>query len=289
MDTIFEIIESVPELSRWDFISLCLVSFFTSLVSATFGLGGGAMLVAIIASLLNPVAIIPIHAVIQMNSNLFRAILLWPHIKFIWMLPFVIGSIVGVSVGGQIVLTIPKYLLQGVIGLFILYSLWGPSIKVIKSSWMSFIGIGVVSSFATMFVGGTGLLVAPFVKATTEERRMTVATHAAFMSCQHGVKILTFGFLGFTFSPYLTLMVIMILLGIIGTWGGKRILTSMSEKVFRLAFNTVLTLLATRLIYQSLKHGLFKFGKILVSICYYIYLRLSFSWLYLFILLNNSD
>ena len=85
MDTIFEIIESVPELSRWDFISLCLVSFFTSLVSATFGLGGGAMLVAIIASLLNPVAIIPIHAVIQMNSNLFRATLLWPHIKFIWI------------------------------------------------------------------------------------------------------------------------------------------------------------------------------------------------------------
>ena len=69
MDTIFEIIESVPELSRWDFISLCLASFFTSLVSATFGLGRGAMLVAIMASLLNPMVIITIHAVIQIYSG----------------------------------------------------------------------------------------------------------------------------------------------------------------------------------------------------------------------------
>ena len=183
--------------------------------------------------------------------------MLWTHIKFMWMLPFVIGTTIGVSVGGQIVFAIPKYLLQGIIGLFILYSLWGPSIKAIKSSWLSFVGIGVVSSCATMFVGGTGLLVAPFIKATTDERRMTVATHAAFMSWQHGVKILTFGLLGFAFAPYLPLMIGMILLGITGTWLGKNILTSMSENVFRLAFNTVLILLATRLIYQSVRHGLF--------------------------------
>ena len=257
MDTISEIIGSVPQLSSWAFISLCLVSFFTSLISAIFGLGGGAMLVTIMASLLNPLAVIPIHAVIQMNSNLFRAIMLWTHIKFMWMLPFVIGTTIGVSVGGQIVFAIPKYLLQGIIGLFILYSLWGPSIKAIKSSWLSFVGIGVVSSFATMFVGGTGLLVAPFIKATTDERHMTVATHAAFMSWQHGVKIMTFGLLGFAFAPYLPLMIGMILLGITGTWLGKNILVSMSESVFRLAFNTLLTLLATRLIYQSVKSGLF--------------------------------
>ena len=93
--------------------------------------------------------------------------------------------------------------------------------------------------------------------AITDERRVTVATHATFMSCQHGVKILTFGLLGFTFAPYLPLMVIMIILGTTGTWVGKSILTKMSEKKFRLAFNTVLILLATRLIYESVKSELF--------------------------------
>ena len=257
MTDIYEIIGSVPQLSRGAFITLCLVSFFTSLISATFGLGGGVMLVTSMASLLNPLAVIPIHAVIKVNSNLFRAIMMWSHIKFIWMLPFVIGTVAGVSIGGQIVFAIPKYLLQGIIGFFILYSLWGFSSKAIKPSWLSFIGIGVISSFATMFVGGTGSLVAPFIKATTDERRMTVATPAAFMSWQHGVKILIFGLLGFAFAPYFPLMSVMIVFGIIGTWWGKSILTGMRERVFVLAFNAVLILLATRLIYQAVRHGLF--------------------------------
>ena len=101
-----------------------------------------------------------------------------------------------------------------------------------------------------MFVGGgIGSFVAPFIKATTDTRCLTVAIHAAFMSWQHGVKILTFGLLEFAFAPDLPLMIGMILLGIIGTWLGRSILTRMPKRVFRRAFNTVLTLLATRLIY----------------------------------------
>ena len=70
MAIIDEIIGSVPQLSSGAFITLCLVSLFTSLISAAFGLGGRVMLVAIMTSLLNPVVVIPIYAVIQMNSNL---------------------------------------------------------------------------------------------------------------------------------------------------------------------------------------------------------------------------
>jgi len=81
---------------------------------------------------------------------------------------------------------------------------------------------------------------------------MTVATHAAFMSWQHGVKILTFGFLGFSFAPYISLIVSMILFGIVGTWSGKTILLWMPEQIFRKAFSFVLTVLALRLLYESL-------------------------------------
>ena len=251
MDFVNEIINSAPELSDVAFISLCLVSFFTSVISAAFGLGGGAMLVTIMASLLNPIAIIPIHAVIQLNSNFFRALMMWRHIQLTWMLPFVIGSIIGVAIGGQVVFALPKYLLQGIIGLFILWTLWGPATKAMKASWITFTSVGIFSSFATMFVGGTGPLVAPFVRSTTDERQATVSTHAAFMSWQHGIKILTFGVLGFTFTPYIPLMLGMIVFGIMGTWSGKNILTWMPEKAFKIAFNTVLTILAIRLLWEA--------------------------------------
>ena len=256
MDFIQEIIVSVPEISGSEFITLCLTSFFTSVISASFGLGGGLMLVTVMASILPPLAIIPVHGVIQLSSNLSRAMMMWRHIKLTWMMPFVIGTLIGATIGGQLVVAVPTHLLQGIIGLFILYSLWGPSMKAITSSWTTFIGIGAFASFVTMFVGGTGPLVAPFIRATTTERRMTVATHAAFMSWQHGIKILAFGLLGFAFSTYAPLVIVMILLSILGSWSGKTILTWMPEKVFRIAFNTVLALLATRLLYEALTHGI---------------------------------
>ncbi len=251
MDLISEVISSIPGVSQEAFIILCIASFVTSVVSAAFGLGGGAMLIIICASLLPPLAIIPVHGVIQMSSNLSRALMLWRNIQYAWMLPFVIGTVIGAGIGGQIVFALPKHLLQGIIGVFILYSLWGPAMKALNSSWITAVGLGGFASFATMFVGGTGPLVAPFIKANTGDRRVTVATHAAFMSWQHGIKILTFGILGFAFSTYAVLIAVMIITGVVGTWCGKTILTWMPEKIFRLAFNTVLTLLALRLLYES--------------------------------------
>jgi uncharacterized membrane protein YfcA len=144
-----------------------------------------------------PLAIIPVHAVVQVGSNFFRATMMWRNILFRWMPTFVIGTLIGAAVGGQIVFALPKYLLQGIIGIFVLYAVWGPKMKAMEPSRIRFAVVGAVASFATMFAGATGPLIAPFIKASTTDRMMTVATHAAFMSWQHGVKILAFGFLGF--------------------------------------------------------------------------------------------
>tara|TARA_B100000676_G_scaffold287712_1_gene318522 strand:- start:2368 stop:2886 length:519 start_codon:yes stop_codon:yes gene_type:complete len=168
------------------------------------------------------------------------------------MAPFIIGTIIGVAIGGQIIVDLPKYLLQSFIGVFILYSLYGPIAKNVKASNIKFIGLGAFSSFVTMFVGGTGPIIAPFIRAITKERKSTVATHAAFMTWKHGVKIITFGLLGFSFSNYIPLIIGMIIFGIIGTWSGKIILFWMPEKVFSKAFNIVLTILALRLLFEGL-------------------------------------
>ena len=119
MEILYTIINSAPGVPDWAFIVLCFASFFTSVVSAAFGLGGGAMMVAIMASLVPPIAVIPVHAVVQVSSNFTRALMMWKHIKFTWMIPFVIGTIIGALIGGQIVFAIPKHLLQGIIGIFV--------------------------------------------------------------------------------------------------------------------------------------------------------------------------
>lgn len=251
MPVIHDILASAPGLSDWSFVVLCLMSFLTSAVSAAFGLGGGAALLAVMASVMPPVSIIPTHAVVQVGSNFFRAVMMWRNILFTWMPPFVVGTVIGAVAGGHVVVALPKYALQAIIGIFVLYAVWGPQVRATRPSRMTFGIVGALASFATMFAGATGPLIAPFVKASAGDRLGVVATHAAFMSWQHGVKILTFGFLGFAYAPYLGLMIAMILFGIVGTWSGRFILNWMPEKVFRAGFNAVLTLLALRLLYSA--------------------------------------
>ncbi|MQF82557.1 sulfite exporter TauE/SafE family protein [SAR202 cluster bacterium AD-802-E10_MRT_200m] len=142
IDALYEIIGGIPEVSAGAFVALCLVSFSTSVISAAFGLGGGVTLLTIIAFLLPPLAIIPIHGVIQMSSDLSRTLLMRRNIKFTWIIPFLMGSMVGAPVGGHLVFAIPKHLLQGIIGLFVLYSVWSPAMKAFHASWLSFASLG---------------------------------------------------------------------------------------------------------------------------------------------------
>ncbi|PPR09670.1 MAG: hypothetical protein CFH41_02375 [Alphaproteobacteria bacterium MarineAlpha11_Bin1] len=251
MFLIYEILASAPGVSDWSFVTLCLISFLTSAVSAAFGLGGGAALVAVMASVMPSISIIPIHAVVQVGSNFFRAIIMWRHILFTWMPSFVLGTLIGAFLGGQVVFSLPKYILQAIIGFFVLYAVWAPKMRAFEPTGLRLGMVGAMASFATMFAGATGPLIAPFIKASTKHRMMTVATHAAFMSWQHGVKILTFGFLGFAFLPYLPLMLLMIVFGLIGTWSGKFILSWMAEDVFRWGFNLLLTALAIHLLVEA--------------------------------------
>ena len=116
---------------------------------------------------------------------------------------------------------------------------------------MKFFGCGVFGGFATMFVGGTGPLVAPFVNAACQERQLVVATHASLMTFQHLFKVILFGVLGFAFGPYIPLMVCLIGFGVCGTIIGRRVLDRLPEKTFRIALQTILTLLAASLLYAA--------------------------------------
>ena len=253
MDLFKDLIFNIPDLTILEFYILCLSSFLTATVTASFGLGGGSLLILIMVSIMNPLIIIPIHAIIQMSSNSTRAILLREHINFTYMLPFVLGSLVGVSIAAIIIIDLSKHLIQSFIGIFILYSLYFPKAQNIKISNLKIGILGLISSFLTMFVGGTGPLIAPFVRSFKKDRKATVGTQAAFMTFQHGIKIITFLVLGFSFVNYLSLILAMIIFGIIGTWVGKKILISIPEKLFGNIFNLILTILAVRLLFEGLK------------------------------------
>ncbi|MCB1908752.1 MAG: sulfite exporter TauE/SafE family protein [Rhodocyclaceae bacterium] len=231
---------------------LVATACITSLLTATLGAGGGVMLLAVMAQVLPPQVIVPVHGVVQFGSNFGRAVLAWRHIDWRVIGAFVPGALAGALVGALVLVRLPPAVLYLCIAAFILYLCWGPRLPKMALGPVGTALAGAVTTFVTLFAGATGPLVAAFVKQIHAERFRTVATFAAAMSCQHGLKAAVFQGAGFDLAPWLGLMVAMIAAGAAGTWVGLHLLERIDDRHFSRLFDIVLTLLALRLIWQAL-------------------------------------
>ena len=251
MDSVLGILIEGTELSLWGFWALCGISFVGSLIAAALGLGGGLLVLATMTLFLSPTVLIPIHGIVQIGSNGFRAVLLRREILYRIAPAFIIGTLIGSYIGGQTVFALETWILQLILGLFVLYATWAPKFRSSDPGPAQFFGCGMFGGFATMFIGGSGPLVAPFVNAACPTRQQVVGTHATLMTFQHLFKVIVFGALGFAFGPYIPLLVGLLLFGAVGTYAGRTVLDRLPEKVFRIGLQTVLTLLALRLLYAA--------------------------------------
>ncbi len=237
-----------PDISLGAAAALIALSFVTSTLTGALGLSGGLLMLAAMTQLLPPVVLVPVHGVVQVGSNAGRAVIMRRDIARALVLPFLLGSLVGVTMGAQIVGMLPRSVLLIVLGAFILWSVWTPKLRPAHLPARWFTLVGAVSSFCTMFVGATGPLVAAFLVPDPLTRHQSVATHAAFMTLQHGLKVAAFTALGFGFLPWLPMLALMIGLGFLGTMLGRRLLDHMPEKRFATWFRLMLTALAVKIV-----------------------------------------
>lgn len=238
-----------PEITLVASLSLVLVSAATSFLTAAAGIGGGIVLLSVMAVLVPATVIIPIHGAVQIGSNLGRTALMLPYVERSILLPFLLGTVLGASLGGMTAVQLPPGVLKIGLAFFILWSVWGRSFG--TSGKLATIGTGMVSSFLTMFFGATGTFVSAMVKTLKLGRMEHVATHSACMVAQHAVKVVVFGLLGFSFAPYLGLVIAMVTSGFIGTLLGKRFLLKISDNKFHQILSLLLSVLAMRLVYEG--------------------------------------
>lgn len=250
-DTVSTFLINGTGLELWSFALLCAVSFLGSFITAALGLGGGTLTLASMALFVPPVVLIPLHGVMQLGSNAGRALLMHRHVLMSIVPVFVIGTILGAAIGGQVVVVLPTYLLKSVLAAFILYSVWIPGFQASDPGKKTFFGVGALAAFTTMFVGATGVLIAPFVLAAAKNRQEIVATHATLMTIQHLFKVIVFGFLGFAFGSFVPFLISVIVFGFAGTYIGKLALNRLPEHLFRSILKFILTALAARLLYSG--------------------------------------
>lgn len=232
---------------------LVVASFFTSALTAAFGVGGGVAMLALMGLFLPVASLIPVHGAVQFGSNTGRAWRQRASVRLDVAGPFIAGSVVGAIGGAFLVVELPDAVLKLVLGAFILFLVWVKIPGIGKLTRWGLAAASVVLAFATMMVGATGPLVAVILaKFFDNDRRALVATHAAGMTAQHALKIVVFGFAGFAFGAWLPLVAAMILSGYLGTLYGTSLLERLPEKAFRKWFRIGLTLLALDLVRRGI-------------------------------------
>lgn len=231
---------------------LIAVSFLTSAMTAAFGLGGGVAMLGALASAVPAGVVVAVHAVVQIGSNIGRAIVQRAHVLWPVAIRFALGSLVGIVAGAFSLVAIPERVLLAVLGGFILLMAWSPKPNIPGLEKSGVVLGGALSAFATMFVGATGPFTNAILKAIGADRRQIVATQAMCMTIQHVLKAVAFGAIGFAFKDWLPLVIAMIASGFAGTLLGTRLLDKMSEATFAFVLKWLLTIIGLDMLRKAL-------------------------------------
>ena len=138
--------------------------------------------------------------------------------------------------------------LKAIIGVFIIWYLFLKGPKKGKKS-KSFIKVGSISGLASIFIGATGPLIAPFFLSGKLTKENIIVNKAACQVITHLTKIPLFiYFFNVSYIKEYSLLLPLIAAVYIGTNLGKRLLSFIPEKTFKILFKVALTAIAIKLI-----------------------------------------
>ena len=244
-----------------EYLILITAALITSSISAVLGMGGGIILLGIMAIMIpQGFLVIALHGIIQLVSNLTRTYVFKKYLKFNIINQFLIGSFIGLVISSFIILFLVKYFnvnsaneikvdfLKPLIGLFIIWYLFIKEPKKSKDN-KSFYFVGGISGISTVFIGATGPLIAPFFLNKKLTKENIIANKAACQAITHLGKIPLFiYFFNVNYISESNILIPLILAVFIGTNLGKKILRYIPEDIIKLCFKISLFLIAVKLV-----------------------------------------
>ena len=223
---------------------LGVITFLTSTVAGIVGIGGGMMLIAILPSFLPLNALIPVHGLTQMSSNLSRAVFGYKDVQYEVIPKFLLGSAIGIGIFAGILNVISLEYVPLFIGAYILLSLWSEKFNEKIKRYESYFLAGFFQTGLSMVVGATGPLTMTLLLKDYGDKNKVVATGAALMSITHVLKVFVFMYFGFVFFDYLGVIVAMIIGAVAGSWTGTQLRDKIEGKKFVLILKVLLSALA---------------------------------------------
>ena len=242
-------------------IILIIAALITSSISAVIGMGGGIILLGIMAILIpEGYMVIALHGIIQMVSNGTRTFVFRDHIKKNLITEYLIGALIGLGLSVFIVYGLMNLYdvrsaneikfdyLKPIIGLYILWYLYLRGPKKERKNKL-FMIVGFIGGLCSIFVGAVGPLIAPFFLRNDLNKEKVIANKAACQIITHIGKIPIFMyFFNFSYTEHYTILLPLIISVYFGTTIGKKLLGKLSDNTFKLFFKICLTLIAIRLV-----------------------------------------
>ncbi|MDC0127982.1 sulfite exporter TauE/SafE family protein [Gammaproteobacteria bacterium] len=230
-------------------VFFAFLSFFTSLLTSIFSVGGGLIMLVALAQSFSPATLIPLHGSIQLANNFSRTLVYREFVQCQLIKHIVISSMFGALVGIFLFGTLSENLLLILIAITILFLTWAPIdnfiLSVMKNDWFC----GLISGFVGIFVGANGPLVTAYLRTKNLSPEVLVANHGAIMIFQHAIKIPLFtSFFSFSMKGYFLFILILAFTGYAGANLGRRLISIISFDSFNIALKILLTFLSIFLI-----------------------------------------
>lgn len=233
--------------------SLSLAIVGTSFISGIFGMAGGLILVGILLAIMPLPAAMVLHAVTQMASNGWRALLWWRHVRWRPVGFFLFGSAVALGLW-----TLTRYVPSKPIALIFLgvtpflVRLVPASMKPDPMHRGQAFGYGLVSMMLMLMAGVSGPLPDSFFLGGKLDRREIVASKAMCQVVSHGMKLVYFGAIidqAATLDPVLAACAVAA--AMLGTTLAKRVLLGMTDAQFRTWATRLITAIAGYYVIQG--------------------------------------
>jgi uncharacterized membrane protein YfcA len=236
---------------------LTITAFATSVLSAVVGMAGGMTLLGVMLLFLDPLAAIPLHAVVQLVSNGSRTFYQREHVDWRIARSFVLPLLPAGALGLLLARRLPPDTTRIAIAGLVLVATWRPHWLALGAKRTSpsparrFFGLGSVIGFLNVNVGATGVLMAPFFLGLGLTRQALIGSQAVCQMAGHLAKILLFGAAGFAYREHAVLLVSLCASSLAGARVGTWLLDRVSEDQFTWLYKAVLTLLAAQLLFES--------------------------------------
>jgi len=214
-------------------IFLMAVALLAAVISAVFGLAGGAVFFSALVWVVDAKTAVPIHSGVQLMSNFARIGVYFKEVQWRIVAWFSALLIPGAYLGSLLFSYFNSSLMEALVGIFIIITAFLPDSLPIGQKKSSFALVGFLSAFLGMIVAVTGPLIASFLNMSDVRKEQMVATKSVCQGLTQLVKVIVFATLvQFDFADYLTPLLLFGAISLIGTFIGKKVIGKISDKLY---------------------------------------------------------